>query len=923
MKTADHLPELPAEEEAALIVIDDLPELTAEDKAALAVVDDRHELPPTPDWRDSAESMVRETIDEELTLFEVLVVTDVSSLKLYTKPDGALTRAKARVAVVTDPANPLAADKLMVQWAQAGKPVVSWCSMTDRGRRAAREVAATLNPYLQTADAARVQHIVKDPRDWQPLVDPFDGLVAGARRTVPAAPGRSSGGGVKPPSDDFDVTSLRSAERLLLAHPGQLLVVTDSQDALSDMYVLGENGVWQRGDVTLREWMGEMADELYIKATQVYKMAGKELGVVTQRIRRLAEPATLVPIREQAATALRRLLNRGELAPGDVTTCLDTDLNDNLRYLGAPNGVIDLYTAKLLPPAEGRRHLVTWQTPVAYDPTATHEGVDRLFGHLREVPRVWFWEVLGYHLLGSPSRRFYVVEGPKAGGKSTLANALEAVLGPYASRPQDTALEAPRASGGISPEIEKLTLPRRFALFVELTITKVSSPQVKRFCGDDSQTLRKPYKTEITARLTATMLLFCNPGSVPHLRLQDEAMADRLCVLPYPGIPESSRDPLFTRRVQTDERFKQAFLARLVASAAAQEPGVPPEEPPEVAAATAERVRDDLGELGEFAQRLVRDAAATLPFADVWDAWCQYNEEDPTNAQEPGGITKRRLSRALRNYVPRLPVARQFRVDGDQRVRGFRGWRLLSPEEAEQAAAEQQAETEPATDYTPSPEAAQAIRDLLKGFPDDFSFHGVTLGRGPLYGCLLLVRNDDWLLTLRDEYQDGHRLAEQLAKVRDLIAYYGPEKKPMTSADSIRQVYPKWDDDLLATAWLSHTVSMLAWAADRNRPVGPAYQQAQDRFSSLDMITPKDNIALNTLFEADRHSGGSEADAAALALKAVDLLVDELGQIPLKEADRYNAGDIEAAIKELLGLEGTAPAAGQANRSTMDQGGGK
>ena len=661
--------------------------------------DDPEKLPPDP-LLDMAKEMVRETIDEEMALFEVLVVTDVANLRRHTKPASELAGAKARVAVVTDPANPLAADKLMVQWAQAGKPVVTWCSMTDQGRRVAREVASTLNPYLQAAAnaddaaAARVRHIVKDPRDWQPLVDPFNGLVDGARITVPPAPRRSSSGGngksAAARDDDYSATSLRNAEKLLLAHPDRLLVVTDSQDALSDLYVLGENGVWQRGDVTLREWMGEMADELKIKAVIHDQLDGRELSAVLQRIRRLAEPETLKPIREQAATALRRLINRGDLQPGDVTTCLNTDLDADLRYLGALNGVVDLHTGKRLPPAEGRLHLVTWQTPVAFDPMVIHKDVDRLFGHLPVELRIWWWAVLGYHLLGSPSRRFYVVEGPKGGGKSTLANALEAVLGPYASRPQDTALEAPRASAGLSPEIEKLTSPRRLALFVELTIIKVSSPQVKRFCGDDAQTLRKPYKDEITARLTATMLLFCNPGSVPHLRLQDEAMADRLCVLPYPSIPESDRDPLFTRRVQTDEGFKRAFLARLVASAAAQEPGVAPEEPPEVAAATAERVRDDMGELGAFARRLVRDVDATLPFAEVWDAWCQYNEENPTEAQAAGGITKRRLSGALRNFVPRLPVARQFRVDG-QRVRGFRGWRLLSPEEMENEAGAEQA----------------------------------------------------------------------------------------------------------------------------------------------------------------------------------------------------------------------------------------
>ena len=243
--------------------------------------------------------------------------------------------------------------------------------------------------------------------------------------------------------NDYDVTSLRSAERLLVAHPDRLLVVTDKEDALSDLYVLASNGVWQRGDVTLREWMGEIADELKVNAVVHDRLDGRALNAVLLRLRRLAEPDTLDPIRKQAATALRRLIARGEMYPREVKTCLDTDLDDDLRYLGTKTGVVDLYTGKLLPPAEAREHLVTWQTPVGFNPTATHPDVGRLFAHLSEELRTWFWRALGFHLLGAPSRRFYVVEGPKGGGKSTLANALEATLGPYASRPQDSALEAP------------------------------------------------------------------------------------------------------------------------------------------------------------------------------------------------------------------------------------------------------------------------------------------------------------------------------------------------------------------------------------------------------------------------------------------------------------------------------------------------
>ena len=139
---------------------------------------------------------------------------------------------------------------------------------------------------------------------------------------------------------------------------------------------------------------------------------------------------------------------------------------------------------------------------------------------------------------------------------------------------------------------------------------------------------------------------------------------------------------------------------------------------PEVHAATIERIRDDAGEIGEFARRIVR-GDGVLTVAQVWHAWCEHNGE-PMNAQAPGGIGRRSLSKALSDYIFDLGKPRQITVDGNN-FRGWRGWRLLTEEEAQRATAEQAEKTQPAADYAPSPEAEQAIRALLAGLSDAFS----------------------------------------------------------------------------------------------------------------------------------------------------------------------------------------------------------
>ena len=96
--------------------------------------------------------------------------------------------------------------------------------------------------------------------------------------------------------------------------------------------------------------------------------------------------------------AERRTINIDDAETFGITLALDTDLDADLRFIGTASGVVNLDTGKLLKPEEGRKHLVTHRSPVKFVPGATHEDVDRLFFHLPEADRKWWWRVLGYAL---------------------------------------------------------------------------------------------------------------------------------------------------------------------------------------------------------------------------------------------------------------------------------------------------------------------------------------------------------------------------------------------------------------------------------------------------------------------------------------------------------------------------------------------
>lgn len=476
----------------------------------------------------------------------------------------------------------------------------------------------------------------------------------------------------------YGVTSLLNAKRLLAMYGDRLLVVHDTDGRISDLRVADEYGIWTTGTTTLLGWMSDIAEWLIEKARRegLDRVAPQHWMSTLNALNRLQEPVALEGIRKEAATALAQLRREGLPGKaGQVVDCRPHELDEKHQYLGVGNGVVDLHTDRLLPPEEGRRALLTVRTEVEYDPAATHPAIDCLFAHLPREIEQWWWSVLGFHLLGHPSRRFYVVVGPKSGGKSTVANALERCLGPYLRRPGDTALAPTRGrNAGLSPEMECFTTPVRLAIFDEVANLRVATPLLKRLSGDGGQTYRPLYQAERTERVTATVAFICNEGSEPHLQLRDEAMADRFRRLPYPTLPNP--DPAMKDTVETKE-FAQALLARLVARAAAATARVPPEEPDEVKQYTVERVLEDAGALGEFAKRIV-PGEGLLTVAELWAAWCRHNGKtgNPDQIQEAGGISKRKLSGALREYLlGRFPAPKVTTVGG-KRIRGWRGWKL-------------------------------------------------------------------------------------------------------------------------------------------------------------------------------------------------------------------------------------------------------
>ena len=485
----------------------------------------------------------------------------------------------------------------------------------------------------------------------------------------------------------FASTPFDMASWLILEHGERLLVTHDDQQSGSDLHVLDATGVWTKGDDALLKLLAERGQALREEAVKL--TAGNvKTGLALMRdarpwfsppsldqVRKMAHPAYMV-LRD-AKAGINAPVGDDDNPLFDITLTLDTKLNADPLFIGTASGVVSLETGKLLPPDQGRRHLVTHRAPIGWEPGAQHPDVDRLFAHLPDAERNWWWQVLGYALRGSPSARIYEVVGPPNGGKSGLMAALTATLGPYAGVASPGLLELRRGAvesdSGLSPGTVAMVPPRRFAIFDEVKPKRLNNKLLKDWSGDGAGvTWRTLHQQPRTDRVTASMFLLCNTGQEARLGMQDAGMQRRLRTLAYPAL-RAMIDDFNTKRI-LDPAFQRALLWRLVDEASRCTTGAPPDAPPSVMATTAERIADDVGEIGNFAKRIVR-GSGTLTVAEVWSAWCQHNDEQ-ADADAPGGIKRTRLSTELVALVSGLPKPHPYKVDG-KNARGWRGWQLL------------------------------------------------------------------------------------------------------------------------------------------------------------------------------------------------------------------------------------------------------
>ena len=306
--------------------------------------------------------------------------------------------------------------------------VVLWSDADEPGRKAMARVAEKVNPYASTLRLVNVS-------DLPAQADAADVDVATRRAMIEASeawspspeavyPWYADGDFLEP----FDTSPDADCMRTLRLHGGNLLAVKHHDGADMTLRVVTRGGRWDNDPDAIAKLVSDTSLEWAVTALQEDNIKANEAGDIARHAKKMRGAGG----RQDALRSVGRVIERWR-EDGTIPNGLKVVYEDNLhldgRFLGAPNGVIDLDTGELLTGPQAREKLVTRSIPDPYIPDAEHPDVERLLSHLPGDSRDYLLGALGFALRGHPSRRFYVLLGAPRGGKSTLLEAVRAALG--------------------------------------------------------------------------------------------------------------------------------------------------------------------------------------------------------------------------------------------------------------------------------------------------------------------------------------------------------------------------------------------------------------------------------------------------------------------------------------------------------------
>src|SRR5829696_1980661 len=328
---------------------------------------------------------------------------------------------------------------------------------------------------------------------------------------------------------------------------------------------------------------------------------------------------------------LKSMIALAQSEPG--VPVLPEDLDAATDLLNVLNGTIDLRTGEL---REHRREdLLTKIAPVEYDPGAAAPvwaaTLERTLPS--EAVRQFFKKLCGYALTGDVSEQLLaVLYGTGANGKSTVLNALLAVLGGYGMQAAPDLLVAKK---GTHPTELADLFGMRFVASIEVEDgSRLAESLVKQLTGGDRIKARRMRQDFWEFEPTHKVFMACNHK--PQVRGTDNAIWRRIRLVPFTEtIPPAEQDKNLPDKLREE---RAGILAWAVEGCREwRREGL--QAPDEVRQATG-AYRAEMDVLGAFLRECCelgpeKNVAAKDLYA-VYHQWCLEGGERPESKRKFG-----------------------------------------------------------------------------------------------------------------------------------------------------------------------------------------------------------------------------------------------------------------------------------------------
>ncbi len=227
------------------------------------------------------------------------------------------------------------------------------------------------------------------------------------------------------------------------------------------------------------------------------------------------------------------------------------DLDQHKNFVGAKEGVLDIYTRKIVD--HGGSYLVTKRFNVSYDADATCPHFDAFMERIFSEPqtRNYVMKTLGYALSGDANlRAFFIWVGSGANGKSTLLEIMSYIMSAY-SVTLDPQSFIKKGSGSISNDIALLRGARLCVTSETSAGAVLDTALIKRLSGNDTITARFLHQEYFEFQNNAVIFMASN--FVPVFDGSCGAFTGRVNIVPFDVvIPKEERDPALLDKLRAE-----------------------------------------------------------------------------------------------------------------------------------------------------------------------------------------------------------------------------------------------------------------------------------------------------------------------------------------------------------------------------------